>query len=1470
MPTTPHHDTPNGYSLRVSEHLPKGAANLAYVQADTPSPEKNLLISDMSSQIAENRITSGQKTIYTVFAKDDLALESEEGIQKFSRSDLAITDEYDVFSNQKAPLFYQASSKHLFDCRFLRVYPYIGGSSLANEKRFEALTPAEESQVLYNGDKITITKEKGKVLASDERYKIKLIKEGSEDFTYRIVVYADFRFTDESYEIHYSYWNGTRNIATTEILNLTPIFEEIPLNELQAMTQEQLKVGKVYAVSGSTAGGYTVYAPNPKLELSNIDMAARPAHTFEYKIEANLTTRVSDINPVELNVGLIYINDTQINQVNISSAAKKLFHKNPKMPEYLTFDNPHHTHGINIKDQYDYWLADLAMPREHWLDYDLIILSGYGEKDLTKYAENMKAFLDKGGTLLLDNCGSKTHVFNPVTQQGINTFINSISFSNTEENTGPRTYEEGVTGFQSRYFSLSKPEALGKAAPVIEFKGSESVSDWTTIIGHRSQGPAVIMDKEQYNGRLIISNAALMLDVLFNGDEVLKFFTNFCLYLAENQYIQTPYFKEHLYHRDNLFEKEYKDLDGTIVYVDDKHDMDQTQIVAKKILHENVRSKLTPYLPFYLQTADGDYYVSVKDDGLYEIPNSKFEKTNPNGDKTWEETTLSAIPNWDTVMFAGTGARFNHQSAVLKDGNYAIEIENTDAQAFWESDLGMLPAGKYNLSSWIRSESSNGGGVGLYFPDGTLFKATEEITGTFNWKEVLLTFELTEATQLLVRYGTHNKNNSCHLFVDEINLRNEGTILMNDSTNGNDVLYAYATSPKGEGLDLGYLNYKTEDIAIENIQLTTSLQIKSFVYQWSNADAQYKKEYGNVATHEFLLSKNKGTIELGKLISLVPQMNDGAEWADKSKVYYEISLLDTEENKYVNIELYDPSIQKYYYNQEGIIQINYNDLRYNSVDSTVVLRGSTNYYGLRLLSRKYAVQLNDRKAISVDYPSTKDERDRWYLRVYNGSFFKQGLTANDLEQLKEAGRENYYEDRLIGEHEYTIPEYEKQAFYPEKGERKIVAERAAYLDVHSIEVQRTPLLIREESVIKEPLVATNESRTVFQSRNNWWRKDLLPTIYWDEESNGNDVIVNGGYQINYEDGLVYLNVDELPGEFQSILSKGILKASYEHDNFKIFRRKYTNQQIKQELLTTRDAYTFHSKNPNWMTAPQPKLYRNNYSEAYLIDTKDYYIDHAAGTVTFFQETPGRIYVDYGFYTEEELVYTDADVRTGLIKLQHEISFKDEIYVSYIYQENYLEYKGYYNEEANTFVHLDLNPTTGHTFTSRQIIDNVTTYVELPTEKLLGKELYLYLLPSSSTYYQTVREEKNCLRHALSEEEWLKVKQTYAQVVLLAKIQVRENTDINNLIVMDARQKGGGIKESITQAEIEQRIGETSSFWDIGSFDGLAYYQNSVSVIELPASVLKTNGGQFTETDIEEMIRKYVAFGTFPIIEYKKD
>lgn len=1451
MTTRPHENPSSGYALRIGKNLPKNAANLAYIHTDTPAPSKNVLVQDLTIGIPENSLRIQEKENITVSVNEEGYLESPTGVLTLERPEVLITDEYSLDA-QNEPLYYVYESRYLFDARRAQVSHQVGKGRASRTQLFEEFSRENSDTFLYQGDKIQVFAADTKPLDRKDKFKIVLKKEGQDEFTYRIYVYTNFLNKEEGYELHYPSYLDEQNTRTKETINPQAIFQ-------RQMFSENTEVENQYIMEQQANGLYAVRFPIKEEDNILVTESNRPPHNFEYQIVSKLQTRFSDKNAIKVSIGIIYINDTIINMVRTASALKKIVYNNPFMPEYLSFENPHSRNGFHDPADATYWETELNMPKEHWLDYDVLIVSGYGDKDFTSVASSMRDFMAAGGILLFDNSGEEGSVLNPISQSGKQTFIADIEFSKSSIEDSVRTFTTDAT-MRDRYYDIQTPHKIGRVSPSVIFRGQENSNDWSIYLRHQNGGPSLMRKKTDSIGQLVVSNMGWMLDILYGKEESLQFFSNFLLHCLEERSFVTPIFKDFVYHKDDLYENEYQNEIGQVLYVNDRSDEDASQIVAKKILDESLELYARKYLPEAYRTwQDADFLVTVSDSGAVPLTNPGMETA---GSQTaFESTTLKAIPGYDFIKFSGDSVFGEHSTSSAKEGVRSLRVKTIDAQAFFEQEIGYLQAGVYELTGYVRSESAQGGGVAFYQPNGTFITASPDIHGTRNWQQVNILLELEEATNVTLRLGAHSSNMTTDLYFDDFSLKTTGVVRMNPTSKGGEPLYAYAIAPrqKNSQLNLYEQTHNRADFIKKDAVQEATLTVKSFVYQWYSQEVRYKKEYGNQKNTPFTIQSSDGEKVLGNIQQFLPGLKSGAEWSKKDRVYYELSLQPNENNEFINLSLYDPSTDQYFFTPHGEWIINHEDIWWNGFDSTVQVRAELTNYHMLGTGTEYTIRQQDENQFRVMPPGTEDERNRWYLQIQNGSFKKRSLNVNDKEGVSAAGRETFYDEYLAGEHDYQLPEYERQSFYPIYGQRLIENELAQYLDENRIKVQRTPLIIKEETIDKERLEALNAERTIFNSRHILWDKNYLPTIYYDEWQDGSTVLLTEGFRIDYKEGQVHF--DE-PME-------GSILATYAYDNFQIVRRRHANKKVTGELLRSRDNYTYEAEKENLTIQPAPVLYEGTISEKARISVDSYIIDYETGTFIFFQEKRARIYADYLYYVEEELTWKDANQYNGEIVLDKRISFKDEIYVHYLIEENNLEYKGYYDSEREVFMHLDLNPTAGHTFSLTQE-SGKSEVSEVAGEKLLNKEIYLYLLPYRSLYYKTVEVENNTIRHCFGEEAFNQIKATHPEALLLAIIQVRENTDIESVVVMDARRPGGGIKEHISQESIEQRVGYTSAFWDIGSFDGMAYYKNGVSIIRIPSYVLEEEGGNFSEDDIQLYVEKYMAYGNYPIIEFTNE
>jgi hypothetical protein len=216
--------------------------------------------------------------------------------------------------------------------------------------------------------------------------------------------------------------------------------------------------------------------------------------------------------------------------------------------------------------------------------------------------------------------------------------------------------------------------------------------------------------------------------------------------------------------------------------------------------------------------------------------------------------------------------------------------------------------------------------------------------------------------------------------------------------------------------------------------------------------------------------------------------------------------------------------------------------------------------------------------------------------------------------------------------------------------------------------------------------------------------------------------------------------------------------------------------------------------------------------------------------------------------------------TGDIYLSQEIESTDVVYVDYIYEVTDYEYKGYYDFANSRFVYLDLNPLPGHKYS-----DNAGNLRD--ASELLGKDIYLYIVPAFWKDETGEGNNRTTTRHIIVDAgtpESTAMASVDSKAILLGKILVRNNLSSTEVQIIDTRRRGGGFKESLTKNYIQTVSEDAGQVWDIGSWDGLPYQSNGVVIITLPAELK----GQYSDAELNEIINKYIAFGTYPFVRYE--
>lgn len=1502
-----------GYSIRVGKTLPVNSANLAYVATPGVAPTDNLKINDLSMNIKENGLPASYEKERMMYPTEDFLLRELAGESKLPSKRITLTDEFSVPSSTQekpAPLYYRATAKGLFDAKGALVSPYVSGyqETPAEAVIDYARVPHMEAEtLLYLGTKITVTNLDGTPLHTDLRYKVQLVRNegaGIPANAYSVFVYTNFRSNqEESYLLRYERYNedGSHVSDSTEVLNAYPFFNRVDKTKLDALAENpklsdewrsELR-DKEFAITETDDNTYQVYAPAQVLVANSV---TRPAHQFKYRTRAELKARFSNSNPGTLKVGIAYLNTSIMNVESLAGILKKI-HENEATPPYLDFVNPHPPQKSFLKENADYWAVDLAMPAEQWSDYDLVILTGYGFYNMSTYNDSIRNYLKNGGKLWIDNAGEGNKALTFRSSIGQETFLTTVGFSTTQSATGfkaANTNAEAqeilnrlyVLGGNQGEFQAGYAKGTTVVNPSITFGAQESASNWNGIVQYSTKAPSVMISKQlpgtiYERGRIVVSNCGIFRALSYNDTANMKLVLNILLSIAEKKWFVGPWQQEYVYHRDNLFKEEYQGVGGNTIYVDERSDVDNTQIVAKKILNKTTRAALLPHIPASHFSAKGEYKVEVESNNEVAIANPSMEigtydNTENKQIDTWNISTTNAIPGWSARHFAGTASIFTHISSQSQRGDKAVQIsaplDSIGSHSYWSNLTGQLVSGSYRATAWIKAENvtaitTPGATLAAYTAAGDLIGKASPIIGTLEWVRIPLTFNLTSAQEVDIRIGFVDGNGTGTVTIDLLTVESVGSVHMTPVNDGNRTLYAYAVKPQGEAFDLRAEGFSTSDITTYDPEIDVVYTIRSFVYAWDNYAGRYMRKYGNAVTETHSIRRSDGIVSFGSLSTMLPALNAGADWADRNDVYYEIYLGNgsgtDSESRFVNLEIYDAETGKYYFNKDGEFVIRYMDLFYMGENGNILLQARTNYYTIRATKRRYGVLVEAEHKIELAYPSTIDNRESWFLRIRNGSFVKKDLNYNDIKELLGYDSRYYeFQQRLFGTHEYALPEFNRQVFKPSMGHKRVQGETAEYINDSTVRVQDAPLYVQQGQARGERLVVADETGHVFKAFQSEWDKTFMPRVYVDEDQNGTEVEWLSGFDLDYRNGLVVFDEPMV----------GIARVDYNYNNLTVWKRRYNNVRIRNEELLSTDRRTFHSVHPNWLAFPTPVVRVTPYygGEEKIAPVASYAIDYLNGVVMFREDVDDIVTVSYNYSSDNPLAVRDYDIRNGLIYLAEEIDFKDEIYVNYYYEEDFLEYRGYYDEDREAFIQLDLNPTEGHYCTMPVVRTDdftgvkFTSWEAVPTAKLMNKEVYVYLLPYKNSFGA---HNEHPVRHCYSLSDWQSIQRTNPAAMLLGTLHLREHTQVSDAVVMDARTRGGGLKSTIQEADMKRVQPLSSNYWDMSTWDGKAYTKNGVLVIEVPKSVLSTHGGQFVEKEVEDIVRKYVAYGIYPIIEY---
>jgi hypothetical protein len=239
----------------------------------------------------------------------------------------------------------------------------------------------------------------------------------------------------------------------------------------------------------------------------------------------------------------------------------------------------------------------------------------------------------------------------------------------------------------------------------------------------------------------------------------------------------------------------------------------------------------------------------------------------------------------------------------------------------------------------------------------------------------------------------------------------------------------------------------------------------------------------------------------------------------------------------------------------------------------------------------------------------------------------------------------------------------------------------------------------------------------------------------------------------------------------------------------------------------------------------------------------------------------------------EYTVKNWDIENGLLYVDENIIYK-KIIADYVVRQNKFKYRGYYDENGQ-FIQLDINPRSGHFYSTKDIKNGGAVTHNIPSYKLTSKMISIYLKPeyvidgneiitrNGETLFHTINNDIHISQnHPMINSDIENNYYSYEDVKLISRVFIVPITNPEKLEVTDTRTRGGGIKEKLIK-EVKKIDRNAEFYWDIGKWNGKSYPSNGVVVIELPEEVLE----RFTHNEIVARVEKQVALGVLPVIEY---
>lgn len=479
-------------------------------------------------------------------------------------------------------------------------------------------------------------------------------------------------------------------------------------------------------------------------------------------------------------------------------------------------------------------------------------------------------------------------------------------------------------------------------------------------------------------------------------------------------------------------------------------------------------------------------------------------------------------------------------------------------------------------------------------------------------------------------------------------------------------------------------------------------------------------------------------------------------------------------------------------------------------------------------SSDYAIKYEEAERLSVKSPTALDDETPWFLRVTNNSFDTSfcGLVTN-----------------------YSIPEFENQAFSPYAPYKTTVLSHAEKVDDHIIRLQHTQIQNGDGIIFSYfyLLLKLNDS-VEYAITNN---PSYNGSKYRDEDNNS---VINSFGNTVYWSTSSLLGIDNISG-FVHI--SPYIKDSYDiYATYSYKENMYTLSTLNMNPLfdsgvhnELRCIYIVPASlaNSNLSTQTQSIYWVRVSRSGKIIFTNQ---DGSGGNKNINFQTSisadgymlsGIIGLHYN-YRASCIVEAQQDILPGAVILVDDTSdFPSSGWIRFVDTDGIYRYSKYIQKTTNSLILSSAN--------------------EVPC----GEE-DIYVASLTSIDLVNFIDEYTTMSVRNGSEEIEHTNTTYpamfARYFVLAEVSLNPPHAIEQSVLIDVRKNGGGIIPSKYE---EAKLINPRAQWfsESQGYAGQTYPGNAVVVIKVPTALLDT----YSKIEIEDIVKQSVSLGIKPIIRY---